>query len=676
MSKVLKYINEKPEEFAERLLDDDLRDVIKELSEKYYNKGISGVCDNSFDALVYYYKKRMKKKNVTNISSDIGAIPEKKYRKPLPFHTPSLNKIKVGFELTNILEFNSVNETHDSEIVWSVKLDGVSGIIEYENRRPKNVFLRGNGKIGSDISHVIDHIDFPVLDENCPYPNMVVRGEFVLDKDTWESKYCSDHSDQNGKNQSFTTSRNFVCGKLNSHTVTSALEDIFFIAFDIMYLNSEKGKSLPCMSETFDILIENDFEVPDYGVVNQSDSEKKLYTSDIVQLYSKNREDCPYPIDGIVLAKNVKRFIAEKLENPSHTIAFKMQLEEQIKETEVTGIEWNISRYGILVPVVCFKPVYIEGRKVQKAHGHNARRVINTWMITKGMKINVTLSGCIIPKIVKVFHKSETLTTSDDVNRDDIIKPPKIPNWKWVGCDIILCDVENNETVKLKRIEHFFESINIPSIRMGTIKHMKTAGLNSISSIVNADKKALMKVYRVGDKTADKFLKSFKEKLPYTKLYRMLYASNCFARGTGKTLMRTVVLNFPSFLTDSDRILKANLMSLSGIGPKKSQNFIDGLTKFKAFMKNFPDIMKNNEHIHLEKNKKIDGKEFVFTTVSDDDLEDYILDNGGRLGKIVTKKTRIVVTGNPLDFTQKTRDAIELGIKVVTISEFYSLFKS
>tara|TARA_R110002074_G_scaffold85271_1_gene188604 strand:+ start:194 stop:301 length:108 start_codon:yes stop_codon:yes gene_type:complete len=31
MSKVLKYINEKPEEFAERLLDDDLRDVIKEL---------------------------------------------------------------------------------------------------------------------------------------------------------------------------------------------------------------------------------------------------------------------------------------------------------------------------------------------------------------------------------------------------------------------------------------------------------------------------------------------------------------------------------------------------------------------------------------------------------------------------------------------------------------------
>lgn len=154
-----------------------------------------------------------------------------------------------------------------------------------------------------------------------------------------------------------------------------------------------------------------------------------------------------------------------------------------------------------------------------------------------------------------------------------------------------------------------------------------------------------------------------------------MYASNCFAKGTGKTLMRTVVLKFPNFLNEVDRNLKAKLMSLPGIGPKKSDAFIQGLNAFKVFISDFPEVIENNKHIHLEQNKKIKGKEFVLTSIDDDNFEDYILDNGGILGKLVTENTSMVITGNALELTQKTRDAFELNVKVLTIAEFESLVK-
>ncbi len=628
------YINEHPEEYAQKLKDDELQKLVRDLNDKYHNDGNSGISDNSFDALVHCLKKRVKESYKL-----IGALPRERRRSTLPYLAPSLNKVKVGTELTNFL-------FTEDDIVWSVKLDGVTGIVVYENGIASKVFLRGNGKVGADISYVLEHIEFP---QSLDHENIVVRGEFVMDKKVWSKKYSSDPRAGN-----FTTSRNFICGKLNSCTATSVLKDIKFIAFDIVFIEDEH---IPPPSECFEILEDIGFEV----VTHESGY---FVTADIVKVYSEQRKLCPYPIDGVVLALDDWRKIPNELENPSTAIAFKMQLDEQLKETEVTEIDWRVSRHGVLVPVVSFKPVYIEGRRLTKATGHNARRCIQTWKICQGTKIRVTLSGCIIPKIVEIL-KTGTI----------LLEPAVKPAWKWSGCDIILEDIENNPDVKMKRLEHFFKSLNVIGIREGTLKNMNKSGLLTLQDILRADEKRLLQVFRIGAKTAPKYRKEITTKIPVAKLYRLMYGSNCFPKGMGKTFLRQITVEIPTFLTETEANLRRELLALHGIGKIRAQKFIEGLIKFKVFMIDFPTVVENNRKYFSDLakkgyNKKINGKTFVFTTLDDDDLEDYICDHKGTLGKAVTRRTTAVITGNPLELTQKTKDAHELGIKVYTVSEF------
>ena len=650
------YIDNYPEEYAKLLTEDQLVFLIQHFSDSYYNEGTSGISDNSFDALVWCLKKKSNKSYEI-----IGAEPRERMRSELPFFAPSLNKVKVGNELTNFIKTKEV-------IVAMDKLDGVSGIVEYQDGVAKNVYLRGNGKVGSNISYVLEHISFPHLKT---YTNMVVRGEFVMSKKVWSEKYCT-----NPQSQTFTTSRNFVCGKLNSCTASTALQDIRFVAYDIMYLASfvsgasdvPKGM-LPCPSESLKILQTEGFEI-----VNHART-AGLLTTDIVGYFSDRRTLSEYPIDGIVLAIDKPRKVASQLENPSHTVAFKAQLDEQIKITEVTAVDWRISRHGRLVPVVEFKPVFIEGRRLSKATGHNARRCIETWKIGLGTKIQVTASGGIIPKIVDVVPVSRVSVETGG----QISFPPSDPAWKWQGCDIVLIDIEGNSEVQKKRLVHFFKELNIPGIREGMIARMFDGGLNTLQLIVRANEARLRQIRGIGPKKSVEYRKSITERLPHSKMYRLMYASNCFEKGLGKVFMRQIAVNIPTFLFEPDNVLQVRLRQLKGIGPKRCSSFIEGIAKFRVFVQDFPGVYENNRSYFDELSKKgfnrnIAGRKFVFTSLENDNLEDYILDHQGSLEKAVGADTAAVISGNPLELTPKIREARSLGIRVYTVSEFQDMF--
>ena len=635
----LEYIDKHPEEYAKTLTEEELLALILALNAKYNNDGESGISDNSFDALVHSYKKMSKK------SYDIiGSEPRDKIRAELPFFAPSLNKVKVGADLTNFINT-------DDQLIVMDKLDGVSGIIEYQDGIPINVFLRGNGKTGGDISYVLDHMDIPQLKN---YGEMVVRGEFVMEKKTWREKYSLDPRIGN-----FSTSRNFVCGKLNAGKPSTVLDDIKFVAFDIMHI---EGDHLPSPSECLEILEDEGFEI----VYNRE--AVALLTTDVVGFLDDRRDTSPYPVDGVVLAIDEPREVPNQLENPSHTVAFKAVLSDQVRTTEVVSVDWRISRHGRLVPVVEYKPVFIEGRRLTKATGHNARRCVNEWKIGIGSKIQVTASGGIIPKILDVLETSEKP-----------LLPVNDPAWKWQGCDIVLVDIENNKEVQKKRLVHFFKQLNIPGIREGMITRMFDGGLNTLQLILKASETRMQQIKGIGAKKSAAYRKSITEKIPHSKLYRLMYASHCFEKGLGKTFMRQIAVNIPTFLVEPDNVLETRLKQLKGIGVKRCAAFIGGIQKFRVFILDFPNVAENNRVYFDELAKKgfnhnIVGKKFVFTTLDNDNLEDYILDHKGSLEKAVTKDTTAVITGNPLELTPKTREARSLGVKIYTVKEFESVF--
>ena len=66
------------------------------------------------------------------------------------------------------------------------------------------------------------------------------------------------------------------------------------------------------------------------------------------------------PVDGLVLTYDDIRtcnLLGETAKYPKDSIAFKWS--DELYDTELTGVEWNTSRTGLVNPVAVFSPVEI-----------------------------------------------------------------------------------------------------------------------------------------------------------------------------------------------------------------------------------------------------------------------------------------------------------------------------
>jgi hypothetical protein len=89
---------------------------------------------------------------------------------------------------------------------------------------------------------------------------------------------------------------------------------------------------------------------------------------------------------------------------PSFMRAIKLEAEMQTTEEGVVGnIEWNISKRGILKPVIVFRdPIAFEGADVERCTGINAN-FIEANDIRPGRKVKLIRSGEVIPRLMQVF---------------------------------------------------------------------------------------------------------------------------------------------------------------------------------------------------------------------------------------------------------------------------------
>ena len=108
------------------------------------------------------------------------------------------------------------------------KLDGVSGMLMYKDGK-YSLFTRGDGIVGADISYLIKHIpSIPKLKNN-----IVVRGELIMEKKVFESKYKQDTIKKVAK-KTYKHSRNMIAGMVGSKTINEGVVDIKFVVYEII----------------------------------------------------------------------------------------------------------------------------------------------------------------------------------------------------------------------------------------------------------------------------------------------------------------------------------------------------------------------------------------------------------------------------------------------------------
>ena len=116
-----------------------------------------------------------------------------------------------------------------------------------------------------------------------------------------------------------------------------------------------------------------------------------------------------------------------------------------------------------------------------------------------------------------------------------------------------------------------------------------------------------------------------------------------------------------------------DLIKINGMGELTSRLFKDNLIKFYDFYEDLGFKFKF-KNIEIVKNGIFKDIYFVFTGFRNDEIENYIKENGGEIESNITNKTNYLIIKDNDKITNKISKAIEKGVKIISKDEFISKY--
>jgi NAD-dependent DNA ligase len=596
--------------------------------DMYYNEGKDiGLTDFQYDVLKDTIKRRDPEYKVP-----VGAkIREGENRVKLPFWLGSMDKFKPEDD-------NEINrwkeENKCTEYIIEDKLDGISCLVIITKGKIK-IYTRGDGVIGADISYLAQYL------EGIPSKkNVNVRGELIIPVEVFNKKYSNDYANP----------RNMVAGCIGAKTIRSGLSDIKFIAYEIV---GEGHMKKP--SEQLEYLSSIGFTT----VRNEIFS--SFTTEMLMETLVRFKKDNIFEIDGIIVQPN-KVYERNTDGNPNYAFAFKMLFSDNLIESEVVSVDWNVSKWGQLKPRVEILPVKLGGVTITFATGFNGKYIYEN-NIGEGAIVKITRSGDVIPYIVEIIKEAK----SPDM--------PDIP-WKWNDTHVDIIVEESNEIMCIKLISSFFADLGIKHLGEKTVEKMYNSGMNSLLKIISASKESISKVEGFGDKGAERVYDNIRKGMKDLYIPIVLGSSGIFGFGIGKRKITKLFQEIPNILeeykTMSNEELYDLIMSVDGFSEKTTESIIQNIEwadKFIVELSNFATFKKK-----VVTKNNMNGLKVVFSGFRDASLLDKVTERGGQVVGSISKNTNILVVSGKL--TGKTKKAQELGIKIMEKEEFMNKYIS
>jgi len=381
----------------------NLVDELNQASDAYYN-GKEIMSNKEFDTKFDELKKleeesdfHLENSPTHNVGADVvDFLPKFKH----PYPALSLDKTK------NIDEFVSkfkkgIADSGDSNnfIVLMYKEDGSTVQVYYKHGKLDKLVTRGNGEIGSIITHNVNVLSG--LPTQLPYDiDLVVRGEAVMSYQEFErinSELPEDQKYANPRNLAAATLTMLDANEASNRHLMFQAFNLVDASSDLGFAKTDWGRAAFKSSFLYRLsaLEEVGFNVVPLKVctVDELADAVKEMTADIINY--------DYPVDGLVAAMDNYAY-SSKLEGTEHHpnimqgYAFKWA--DETKETILRKIEWSPSRTGRLNPVAIFDPIGLEGTVVTRASLHNLS-IMKKMRIHVGNRLSVYKSNMIIPYV-------------------------------------------------------------------------------------------------------------------------------------------------------------------------------------------------------------------------------------------------------------------------------------
>lgn len=647
--------------FNDKKIMENLIAELNEASCLYYNGGESPLSDKEFDIKLDTLKELEKRCGFILSNSptiNVGA-------KPI---LNGINTIKIKDKpMLSLDKVHSAKEIIDFsdgyDLIASIKCDGLSVRLIYENGKLISANTRGNGVEGSDISeHIKYFTNIPfIISKKEKY---IIDGEAII--------YNKDFEIVNKKGE-FKNSRNTASGSLALLDMSIVKNRrLSFIAWEPI-----KGGYAKEYHYNLEEAEELGFTVVPALALDCTKIDE-IEINKINQLLLNIAKEKGIPCDGVVwkindiAAGNAKGRTAHHWCN---AIAWKPEIKEY--ETKLLDIKLSLGRTGILTPVAIYKSIDIDGAECSRASLHNIsvmRDLLGTHPYV-GQKIKIFKANEIIPQI------SWADTNEDDIDWDNLIKITCCP-----VCGGSLEIEENNGIVTLwcanpdcegklaNRIDHFCskKGLNIKGISKATIEKLIDWGwINELGDIFKLDKHRVEWISKIGfgEASVRKVLSTI-DNARNVSLQSFISAIGIPL--VGNTVSKEIVKYYSTWEDFRDAV-GGNWTEFDGFGPEISKsinNFdyteADELVKFLTFKQ--PEGQKEENIILAGEVFCITGK--IKHWKNRDELKEYIENRGGKVVGSVSSNVTYLINNDATSTSAKNVTAKKLGIPIITEDEF------
>ena len=641
---------------------------LNQASDSYYNGKGELMTDYEWDAL-FDQLKRLEEEtgeilpdSPTNRVSEDSIVGKKEEHE---FAALSLAKTKQVSDLVKWAE--------DRPIWISWKLDGLTLVVTYDGGKLTKIVTRGNGHIGTNITHLapaISGIPATISEKG----HLVVRGEAVISYSDFEQFIIESEGD-------YANPRNLASGSLTLKDIDEVKQrHIQWIPFTLVYTERKLtswGERMQMLKDLGMNPVER--ERIDHPTTENIQLEIDKFTEKVTS--KKN----PFPVDGLVICYDDTAYAATGSVTGHHAtragFAFKWQ--DEHADTVLDHIEWSCAA-STITPVAVFKPVELEGTTVQRASLCNVSECERLGIGDKGTRLQVIKANKIIPKVINI---TEVVGSFVIPNECPVCHAPAVVRKSESGTKTLHCTNAACPAKQLKKFARFVskEGINIDGISEQTVwKFINHGFIREYADFYKLKNYAfeISCFEGFGKKSVSNLLESV-EKSRHTDGRHLLYALNiplCGGDVAKKLLSRYKVKELIEMARLS--MFDDEFASIDGIGPEKSAKFIAWF-KDDVHFQHVQHLLSEliiEEHEPVETGNKCQGLTFVVTGdlhhyKNRNELKAYIESQGGKVTGSVSKSTNFLINNDAASQSSKNKKAHELNIPIITEDEFIEKFQ-
>jgi DNA ligase (NAD+) len=663
-----------------------MQQLINELnkaSEAYYNGLSELMTDYEWDARFDELKRLEAETGTTLPDSPTQKVSEDSItgqKEEHEFAALSLAKTKLVGDLVKWAE---------QRPIWiSWKLDGLTLVVTYDNGQLSKVVTRGNGHIGTNITHLAEAInDIPKTIAHKGHT--VIRGEAVISYEDFERFLMESGED-------YANPRNLASGSLSVKDPQDIKDrHIRWIPFTLVYtdidLNSWGDRMAWLDQQGFKTVERQLVAEPSLPAVEAC---LKGFTEKVV---SKQN---PFPVDGLVICYDDTAYSQTGSVTGHHAtragLAFKWQ--DEAADTVLQEIEWSCAA-STISPVAIFQPVELEGTTVRRASLCNISECERLGIGGPGTQLSVIKANKIIPKVIAIKQSVGSFVVPSEC--PVCHAPAKVSISEVSGTKTLHCTNSECPAKQLKKLARFVskEGMNIDGISEQTLSKFINLGWISEYADIYELRSHILELSRMegfGEKSASNIMRSI-DKSRNVEAHRLLYALNIplcgldvckrllsaypldelVAQAVSGSSADTPQLDLFATQTEPQDVFA----HINGIGPEKSAQFVlwfrneHNLARYRRLLEKLtvttPDVAPSGD--------KCAGLTFVITGdvhhfKNRNELKAYIESQGGKVASAVSGSTSFLINNDVTSTSGKNKKAKELGIPILSEDDFLTAY--